>query len=304
MINSPKNVFTIKDLENLSGIKAHTIRIWEKRYDLLQPLRSENNTRIYDIHALQKLLNVCTLNKFGYKISNIAALPEENIPRLVKEILSKKTLYEHAISSFKVAMMNFDVPLFFKTYNTLLANKSFGNIFFDCFLPLLEEIGNLWQTGTISPAHEHFISSLIKQKLISSIEQLQAVPPAKTDRTFVLYLPDYEIHEIGLMFVNYELLNHGFKTVYIGESVPIDSLLDTKKYFEKITYVTYLTTSPEPAQVSPYIKNLKETLLDIEENELYVLGRNSAHIHPSLLDGRVTVFNDLKSFAEELGFLA
>lgn len=298
-----KNTFNIKDLENLSGIKAHTIRIWEKRYGILQPLRSDNNNRIYDIHALQKLLNINTLNRFGYKISAIAKLPEEKISGMVREILSKKTFYTYAVSSFKVAMMNFDVQLFFTTYNSLLEDRSFREIFYDCFLPLLQEIGDLWQTNTITPAHEHFVSSLIKQKLISNVEELQANPPLNTDRTFVLYLPDNEIHEIGLLYVNYELLFKGYKTVYIGESVPLESLADTVNYFEKITFVTYFTTNPEPPHVSPYIKTLVDRFIEGTPNSLFVLGRNAEHISPKLLSENIRVFKDLKQFADEVDFL-
>ncbi len=302
-MNSPKNAFNIKDLENLSGIKAHTIRMWEKRYNILQPTRNDNNNRIYDIHALQKILNINTLNKFGYKISVIAKLPEEKIPKMLKEILTKKTLYTHVLNNFKVAMMNFDVSLFLNTYNTLIESKPFRDVFYDCFLPLLEEMGDLWQTDTITPAHEHFISSLIKQKIANNIEGLQANPPTKTSTAFVLYLPNNEIHEIGLMFINYELLLQGYKTVYIGESVPTESLADTAKHFDKIVYITYFTTNPEPANVTPYVKDLKDKLLSIQRNKLFIFGRNSEHLNPVLLNDRIKVFRDIRQFAEEVEYL-
>jgi len=299
-MNSPKNLFTIKDLENLSGIKAHTIRIWEKRYEILAPLRSDNNTRIYDTHALQKLLNICTLNSFGYKISTISKLPEERIPVLVREILSNKTLNNHVVSNFKLAMMNFDVSLFFSTYNTLLVDKSFRDIFYDCFIPLLEEIGMLWQTDTITPAHEHFISNLIKQKIASNIEKLQAQPPVKHDTVFVLYLPDNEIHEIGLMLLNYELILNGYKTINLGESVPMQSLVEIKNYFDNITFATYLTTYPPAAEVNDYVAAMKADVLDNKENKLFVFGHNAAHIKQSHLSERVKVFRNVKEFADNL----
>ena len=116
-------MFSIKDLENLSGIKAHTIRIWEKRYDILQPMRTDTNIRLYDLASLQKLLNITLLHDYGYKISKIATYPQEKIPSLVREIISSKTAKSHAISEFKMAMMNFDQELFFNTYNWLIAEK-------------------------------------------------------------------------------------------------------------------------------------------------------------------------------------
>lgn len=299
-MNSPVNVFTIKDLENLSGIKAHTIRIWEKRYDILKPLRNDNNIRVYDTHSLQKLLNITTLNTFGYKISNIAKLPEEKIPVLVREILSNKTLNSHVVSNFKLAMMNFDVPLFFSTYNTLLVDKSFRDIFYECFIPLLEEIGDLWQTDTITPAHEHFISNLIKQKIATNTEKLQAQPPTREDRIFVLYLPEGEIHEIGLMLLNYELVLNGFKTINLGESVPIDSLKSIKGYFSNITFATYLTTYPQQGEINNYISSMKQHIVNDDTTKLYVFGRNATNINSKLLDNKTQVFSNIKEFGDNL----
>ena len=157
-MNNIKNTFSIKDLENLSGIKAHTIRIWEKRYNILSPMRTDTNIRHYDLQSLQKLLNICLLNDYGYKISKIAQFPQEKIPKMVQEIVSEKSAKSHAINSFKMAMVNFDQALFLKTYDELLSEKSFKEIFYEVFIPLITEIGLLWQSETISPSHEHFIS--------------------------------------------------------------------------------------------------------------------------------------------------
>ena len=179
-MNNVKNVFSIKDLENLSGIKAHTIRIWEKRYNVLEPMRSETNIRSYDIKNLQKLLNIVLLHNYGYKISKIGTLSQEEINKLASEIISEKSAKNHAISTFKIAMMNFDQSLFFNTYNELLSEKSFREVFYTVFIPLMQEIGFLWQTETISPAHEHFISYLIKQKLLINTEKVQILEPTKT----------------------------------------------------------------------------------------------------------------------------
>ena len=165
-MNNIKNVFSIKDLENLSGIKAHTIRIWEKRYQVLEPMRTDTNIRLYDLVSLQKLLNITFLHEYGYKISKIATYSENEIQTLVKQIISSKNSKNHAINAFKMAMMNFDQQLFFNTYNWLAEEKSFKEIFHQVFIPLLDEIGLLWQTDTISPAHEHFISYLLRQKII------------------------------------------------------------------------------------------------------------------------------------------
>lgn len=299
MMNNVKNTFSIKDLENLSGIKAHTIRIWEKRYNVLEPMRTDTNIRFYDLNALQKLLNITLLHDYGYKISKISKMPAEKIPELVRDIVSNKSAKNHAISSFKLAMMNFDQNLFFKTYDTLLSEKSFREVFFEVFIPLMEEIGFLWQVDTITPAHEHFISYLIKLKLLVNTEKIQSKEPTRTDKVFVLYLPMNEIHELGLMYLNYEILSQGYKTIYLGESVPTDSLKDIKKYFDNIVYVCYMTVEPEKAEVNDYIKNLKEEILD-ENSEVWLIGRMTENVDPKSVSHNVNVFNSINQLVENI----
>jgi len=298
-MNSVKNTFSIKDLENLSGIKAHTIRIWEKRYNVLEPMRTDTNIRFYNLNALQKLLNITLLHDYGYKISKISKMPQEKIPELVREIVSNKSAKSHAISSFKMAMMNFDQTLFFNTYDTLLSEKSFREVFFEVFIPLMEEIGFLWQAETITPAHEHFISYLIKLKLLTNTEKIQSIQPTKEGRLFVLYLPMNEIHELGLMYLNYEILLSGYKTIYLGESVPIESLKDLKKYFDNITYVCYMTVEPEKAYVNNYIKELKEEILD-NTSELWLMGRMTEHVDQKVLNNTIRMFKSIDELVENI----
>ncbi|WP_396192685.1 MerR family transcriptional regulator [Flavobacterium sp.] len=298
-MNNVKNTFSIKDLENLSGIKAHTIRIWEKRYNVLEPMRTDTNIRFYDLNALQKLLNITLLHDYGYKISKISKMPAEKIPELVRDIVSNKSAKSHAISSFKLAMMNFDQNLFFKTYETLLSEKSFREVFFEVFIPLMEEIGFLWQVDTITPAHEHFITYLIKLKLLVNTEKIQSKEPTRTDKVFVLYLPMNEIHELGLMYLNYEILSQGYKTIYLGESVPTDSLKDIKKYFDNIVYVCYMTVQPEKAEVNDYIKNLKEEILD-ENSEVWLIGRMTENMDPKSAAHNINVFKSINQLIENI----
>ncbi|WP_417357208.1 MerR family transcriptional regulator [Flavobacterium sp.] len=299
-MNTIKNIFNIKDLENLSGIKAHTIRIWEKRYNILEPMRTDTNIRFYDIENLQKLLNITTLHNFGYKISAISKMPAEKLPVLVKEILSKNNLADHVLNNFKLSMMNFDQALFLNTYNSLLQEKSFREIFHEFFIPLLSEIGYLWQTNTITPAHEHFISYLIKQKLASNTEKIQITPPSKTDRTYVLYLPQNEIHELGLMFLNYELVLNGYKTVYLGESVPLDNLRDVKTYFNKITFITYSTIAPDNNEISNYVNNLKQQVVNDNDTRLYIFGRNGKFLDQDILNNNIKVFESIAEFTNSI----
>lgn len=298
-LNNVKSVFSIKDLENLSGIKAHTIRIWEKRYNILEPMRSTTNIRNYDLSNLQKLLNIVLLHNYGYKISRIAEHSSEKIELLVREIISEKSSKNHAINAFKMAMMNFDQVLFFKTYSNLLSEKSFREIFYDVIIPLMNEIGLLWQTGTITPAQEHFISFLIKQKLLVNTEKIQVLEPTRTDKIFVLYLPENEIHELGLMYLNYEILLNGYKTIYLGESVPVSSLKDMKQYFDNIIYISYLTVQPARDDIDKYLKEITTEVIDIN-SEIWILGRMTEFIDAKSLSSSVTVFSSISDLVKKL----
>lgn len=298
-MNNIKSVFSIKDLENLSGIKAHTIRIWEKRYNVLEPMRTQTNIRLYDIANLQKLLNITLLHNHGYKISSISKLSKEEILQLVNEIVNDKTFKHQAISAFKMAMINFDQTLFMNTYNKLLSEKSFREVFYEVFLPLVNEIGLLWQTDTISPAHEHFISYLIKQKILSETEKLQVSAPTETERIYVLYLPLHEIHELGLMFINYEILNKGCKTIYLGGNIPIFCLKDLKKYFDNITYISYMTVEPTRSEINNYIQKIEQEILD-ETSQLWTIGKATEYIERHLHSQKITIFNSIKGLVDNL----
>jgi methanogenic corrinoid protein MtbC1 len=257
-------------------------------------MRTDTNIRLYDLASLQKLLNITLLHDYGYKISKIATYPPDNIPNLVREIVTNKTAKSHALSEFKMAMMHFDQELFFSTYNWLMAEKNFQEIFHEVFIPLMQELGMLWQTDTISPAHEHFISFLIKQKLLIHTEQLQILKPTKTDKVFVLSLPMNEIHELGLMYLNYEILSKGYKTIYLGESMPIENLKDLKKHFDAIVFVSYLTVQPDRESVNEYVSQMKHELED-ETTQLWYIGRMVEHIDTSILSESMSVFQSIES---------
>ena len=243
-MNRVKNNFSIKNLEHLSGIKAHTIRIWEKRYNLFEPERTNTNIRLYNLENLQKLLNVTLLYNNGHKISKIAILSPQEINENVHKLTINKNADDWSIGLFKLAMINFDQRLFSKTFNDLLQQFSFSEVFKNVFIPLMNELGVLWQTNSISPSHEHFITSLVKQKIHAMCEELQQKSTRRTDRKFVLFLPDNEIHELGLLYLQYEVLNNGFECVFLGQSVPIKSLSNLIDIGEPITFISYFTIEP------------------------------------------------------------
>jgi MerR family transcriptional regulator, light-induced transcriptional regulator len=299
MMNNIKAVFSIKDLENLSGIKAHTIRIWEKRYDVLKPLRTDTNIRLYDLAGLQKLLNITLLHNHGYKISTISKYPEADLPELVNDIISQKSVKHHAVNAFKMAMMHFDQVLFTTTYEKLLSEKTFREIFHEVFIPLMNELGLLWQTNTISPSHEHFITYLIKQKIISNTEKIQYNEPTKTNRLFVLFLPDNEIHELGLLYLNYEIINEGYKSIYLGESVPLDSLIEIRKYFDSVTYIAYTTVKPEKNEINDYVDYVSEKVL-APDSEMWFIGTMTQFINDTKLSYKIKKFSSISDLIYEL----
>jgi DNA-binding transcriptional MerR regulator len=299
-MNNIKSQFSIKDLENLTGIKAHTIRIWEKRYNLLEPKRTETNIRYYDLASFQKLLNVSYLNNNGYKISKISNIKEDEIPQLVREIASKHDVDSHAINTLKLAMLNFDQRLFYETYESLLREKSFRSIFYDVFIPMLTNMGMLWQTDTISPSHEHFITTLIRQKIIASTEKIQSKQVNNSKKTFVLYLPDNEIHELGLMFINHEIVSNGYHSIFLGSSVPIESLTDLQKYYDDIIFVSYFTVKPEKEYIHKYIDTFNTVLLEDSNSEFWVLGQMLSHLDFAKLPKAIKPFTSIKALLDEI----
>lgn len=301
-MNNIKKQFSIRDLENLSGIKAHTIRIWEKRYDLLSPERTETNIRTYSLPSLQKLLNITLLYNNGYKISKIAKIPDVEIPELVRQIVSKKSVKNQAINALKIAMINFDRSLFMETYNGMLANTSFRVVFKDIFIPLLNELGLLWQTNTISPAHEHFISFLVKEQIIVNTEKLRHHYPQKSDRVFVLFLPTNEIHDLGLLYLRYEICLKGYKTVYLGDNVPLDNLKEVLNYFDNIHFVSYFTVEPTKNHISNYIKDFIATTQNhsSSKTKFWVLGYQTGHLNEDELPDSIKKFTSIDAFVSKL----
>ncbi len=299
-MNNIKKVFSIRDLENLSGIKAHTIRIWEKRYDLLSPERTNTNIRTYSLSSLQKLLNITLLNKNGYKISKIAKIPEGDIPLKVREIVANKSIKNHILNAFKLAMLNFDQTLFSNTYNGLLADYSFREIFNEYFIPLLNELGLLWQTDTICPAHEHFITALIKQKILVNIEKLQINEPTEKDKTFVLFLPEGEIHDIGLLYVNYEIVLRGFKSIYLGQSIPHSNLVELLKYDENLCFLSYFTVAPTQGKVGKYINAFGELIKDHKNPNFWIIGKQTIHVDQTKLPKYIKRFTSIEELTNAL----
>lgn len=285
---SIKTSFSIKDLENLSGVKAHTIRIWEKRYNLFQPKRTDTNIRTYDLKSLQKVLNIALLLKNGHKISKLAKLDEEEISSKVKALSTIDDDILYTINTFKLAMLNFDQQLFDDTYSQLLAKYTFQEIFASYFIKLLEHIGLLWTSNTILPAHEHFVSTLIKQKILLNIEKAKG-QYQRTDKTYVLFLPLNEMHDIGLLYIHLGLLLKGYQSIYLGESLPTGNLIEIQKVFSHVVFISYFTVEPSKNNTQAYLTEFHDSILTRRNEQLHILGKNTAHLEAGNLPSNIVL---------------
>lgn len=299
-MNSTEHVFSIKDLENLSGVKAHTIRIWEKRYNLLKPKRSKTNIRHYDLNNLQKLLNISFLNSNGFKISKIAALDETELAPKTRELAFMGKNDSQAIVAFKLAMLNFDQILFYNTYNSLLEEKSFRTIFYEVFIPLLFDFGMLWQTNTISPSHEHFLTVHIKQKILVHIERLQSTDPRPSTKTVVLFLPENETHDLGLLFINYEILSLGYHTIFLGENIPLNNLKYINKLYDDIIYISYFTIKPSDNDIYDYLKIFSEEYLSVNKNSAKLIGHRIRNLNPENVPKNIMLYDKIEDLVKDL----
>ncbi len=297
-LNAIKSNFTIKDLENISGIKAHTIRIWEKRYNLLQPKRSETNIRYYSDKSLLKLLNIALLNKNGIKVSKIAKMSEEDLIKNSKEVAFNQGIQDEYINSFKMAMFQFNTTLFHNTYNELLQIKTFQEIFKEVFIPFLKQIGLLWQTNTLLPAHEHFISNLIIQKIQTHTEKM-GTSVLNNQKTYVLYLPENEIHELGLLYTNYELTLKGNKTIYLGQNLPLNNLSHFFKNEEEICFITVLTIMPYDDKLEDYFRQI-EKLLGTSKHQFVAIGNKAIKMADCISNKQIYTYSSVTEFLKKI----
>jgi DNA-binding transcriptional MerR regulator len=233
--------YSIKELEQLSGIKAHTIRIWEKRHKIIEPSRTATNIRYYSDLDLKKLINVSLLNTYGIKISKIADMSLDDVNKKVLEISELQNDKGVHIDQMVIAMIDMEEELFEKILNNLILRFGFEKTITEIIYPFLEKIGILWQTQNITPAHEHFISNLIRQKIIVAIDGLP-IPP-KNSQKILLFLPEGEMHELGLLFYHFLIRKSGYRTYYLGQNVPHEDLISVYKVHQPDFMLTSITST-------------------------------------------------------------
>ena len=253
--------FSISDLEGFSGVKAHTIRVWERRYSLLAPVRTGTNYRTYSLEDLKTILNVAFLVGHGVKISKVAEMSVEDRAVKVRELSHLRSENGDTLNSLKLAMLSFDETLFRWACKQYQDKEGFNSLVERVFVPLLEHIGHLWHSGTICPSQEHFISNLIRHRIIAETELLPRSD--RNDRLFVLFLPYQEIHELGLLYTNYLVRFRGHRTLYLGQSVPTEDLHQVAGMMDlPITYIGFSTSFPAVDKMQGFLDTLRELVPD------------------------------------------
>ncbi|MFC0184824.1 DNA-binding transcriptional regulator, MerR family [Pseudarcicella hirudinis] len=249
------SIYSIKDLEQLSGIKAHTLRIWEQRYDILRPNRTDTNIRTYDDGDLKLVLNIALLKEHGYKISEISKMTPETMSKEVVKISDQQLSYPDQIHALTLSMLDLDEERFEKIINTNTIQYGFETMMINIIYPFLSRIGTLWVTGSIGPAQEHFISNLVRQKIIVAIDgQLATLKPGA--KKFLLCLPEGELHELSLLFGNYIIRARQNKVIYLGQSLPFSELLFAYKVHKPDYIFSVITSVPGPDEVQSYVYEL------------------------------------------------
>ncbi len=286
--------FTIKDLENLSGIKAHTIRIWEQRYDFLKPKRTFTNIRYYSNEELKTVLNIALLNKYGYKISHINKMDETEINQKILTLSQQEAQQERVVNEMIKHMIDLDTVSFEKTLSNHIHSKGIEKTISQIIFSYLEKIGVLWLTNHINPAQEHLVTNIIRHKLIVGIEGISS--SIQYNKTILLFLPESEYHELGLLFMYYLLKNRGINVIYLGCNVPLSDVAFVVKAKKPDYLYCHITRPGSNFNFEKFLQNIAQKIQNIP---IIISGRLTQSyenkIHPPILFKR--------SFAEMTEFI-
>jgi len=252
------NKFTIKDLENLSGIKAHTIRIWEQRYSFLRPQRTATNIRYYSNQELKTLLNISLLNKYGYKISHINRMNNEELRDKILALSGAQAQQERIVNDLIQNMIDLNTEDFEDVLDQYIVARGIEKTITHIIFPFLDRIGILWVTDHINPAQEHLITNIIRQKLIVGIESISV--PFNLKTKVLLFLPENEHHELGLLFLNYMLKSRGVKTIYLGANVPMADVEFVVNIKQPDYLYTHLTTVMKEFNFEKFLLSFKHRI--------------------------------------------
>lgn len=291
------NRFSIKDIENLTGIKAHTLRIWEQRHGIIKPKRTDTNIRYYDAYDLKQALRVSLLNKYGYKISRIRKMDDTEISDAISEQTSNEFKLEYQVNILLTATIDMDAATFEHHINEYIKNYGVEQTVEELIFKFLEKIGIMWMTNRVLPAQEHISSHIIEKKLLLATEQLKT--EFTSNKQVLLYLPEGEIHEIALLYVNYLLRKKGIQTIYLGPNSPIDQVEFVVNTLEPEYIYTHLTSVSRDFDLSEYLKVLDTAF---KNKQVYVSGSMINEDIISLYENihLLTSLNSTKKFIEDI----
>ncbi len=252
------NAFTIKDIENLSGIQAHTIRIWEQRYAFLKPQRTQTNIRHYNNEELKTILSVALLNRFGFRISRISKMSSDEMAQKILEITHVQAKYQYLINQLLQYMIDMKLDEFDEAVTKVAVNLGIKDTMIEVIFPFLERIGMLWTASRINPAQEHFVSNIIRQKLLSATDDLPT--PLQSHVKVLLFLPEGEMHELGILFIQYLVKKKGLQNWYLGANVPVADILFVVEAKQPSYLYTHLTAVTQSFSLEKFILQLHEAV--------------------------------------------
>jgi DNA-binding transcriptional MerR regulator len=287
--------FTIKDLENISGIKAHTIRIWEQRYEFLKPNRTDTNIRTYTNQDLKRVLNIALLNKYGFKISHIDKMNEGEREEKIRSLSDQKAQNERVVNDLVKFMIDVEVEKIDQVLENHISLTGVEQTITQIIFPFMEKIGILWVTNHINPAQEHLVSNLIRQKLIVGIDKI--VIDDKTNKSALLFLPEGEFHELGLLFVCYLLKRKGIYPFYLGANMPIKDVQYLVDFKKPDFIYSHLTSVGKNFSFDKFLLEIKQRL----NNTPVVLSGLLANTYEKKIPQHIQF---KKTLAEVMDFLA
>jgi len=292
------DAFTIKDLENLTGIKAHTIRIWEQRYRFLNPQRTETNIRYYSNAELKTALNVALLNKYGYKISHIDRMTPVDINEKILSLTHPEALQERTVNSLIQSMVDMDVEEFEGLLNRCIFSNGIEKTILQIIFPFLERVGMLWLTNHINPAQEHLVTNIIRQKLINGIEAAKS--RLASEKTSILFLPEGEHHELGLLFMYFLMKNRGIKVLYLGADMPVKDVAYVVDRKRPDFVYTHLTSVAGNFSLEKFLLNVHHRMPD---TQVVVSGQITQH-YKKTVPSKISLRQSLPAMMEYINTLS
>lgn len=291
--------YSIKDLEHLSGIKAHTIRAWESRYGLIEPFRTDTNIRYYVDEHLKKILNTSVLINSGVKISKVAKMSDEEMKLAVANSGRYESNFSTYINGLKTAMLEYDELSFDSVISKCIVNFGAEKALTEVVGPFIMEVGLLWQIGAVSVSNEHFASNMLRMKLFSLIDQNYSVKHKTGSKAYILYLPADELHELSLLYLYYHLVVNGSRVIYLGQSVPMQYLLEVSQKTGIHNFVSVFTTKPHRDDIKKYFQLIEDTFHASRCHFLFA-GTQISRLEESVDSPKVSIFEGVELLREAM----